>query len=83
MDIKKIIQEEIDSFDWANGDSKFHINMCLEWVYNSEPTPPYTIVDIVDDTVRLMSGGDNLVTEVSIIDLTSWVDDGLMTFCQR
>ena len=87
MNLKKIIQEEIDSFDWAKEDTiHFDVGTCLEFhdgrkymVTSFSKTPSGT--EILNTVTRMGDRGTWKSKGLSKFHVEEDLNNGTMTFC--
>mgnify|MGYP003638809402 FL=1 len=79
MDIKRIIQEEIDSFEWADEVEGIHVGMCLSFPNHHNR---FTITQIDGDVVWLTSPNTDRQVQYGVRKLKGLIGNGTMTLCQ-
>jgi hypothetical protein len=79
MDIKRIIQEEIDSFEWADEVEGIHVGMCLSFKNHHNR---FTITQISGDVAWLTSPDTDGWVQYGVRKLKGLIGNGTMTLCQ-
>ena len=78
MNIKRIIQEEMDSFEWADEVEGIHVGMCLSFPNHHNRF----IITQIDGDVVWLTNPDGDEFEYYVRKLKGLIGNGTMTLCQ-